>query len=67
MAHKILTNVVNAPGWDAMPDLIKRKVFSNILTESHKYAAAMALPMDKRLAYLQSITEKMQVELMPTE
>ena len=65
MAHKILTNVVNAEGWDAMPDLIKKKVFSNVLTASHKFAAAMALPMDKRMAYIQQITEKMTAELQP--
>jgi hypothetical protein len=66
MAHQILTQIVNAPNWDSTPDLIKRRVFTKTLTAAHKYAAAVALPMDKRAAYLQGITEKMAVELSPT-
>ena len=67
MAHPILTNIVNAPGYDSIPDIIKRRIFTNVLTASHKFAAAMALPADKKLAYIQQISERMTQELQPTE
>ena len=67
MAHPILTNIVNAPGYDQIPDIIKRRIFTNVLTASHKFAAAMALPADKKLAYIQQISERMTQELQPTE
>jgi hypothetical protein len=63
MAHQILTQIVNAPNWDGTPDMIKRRVFNSAMTAAHKYAAAVALPPDKRMAYVQSITERMAVEL----
>ena len=65
MAHKILTNIVNAPGYDAIPDLVKRKIFAKVLQASHQVAAVQAMPMDKRLGYLQSISEKVAAELAP--
>ena len=65
MAHKILTNIVNSPGYDDIPDMIKRKIFSKVLTASHQVAAVAALPPEKRTEYLQQITEKMQAELAP--
>lgn len=67
MSHRILSNVVNQPSWEQMPDLVKRNVFRKIITASHKYAAVQALPMDKRLAYIQEITEKLTAELQPVE
>lgn len=67
MAHKILANIVNSPGYDDTPDLIKRNIFARVLKESHRAAAVAALPMDKRLAYIQSISEKVQTALQPEE
>jgi len=64
-AHGILQNIVNAPGYDQMPDMVKRKIFGNVLTAAHRVAAVQALPMEKRIAYLQEITEKVQQELTP--
>ncbi len=65
MAHDILTNIVNAPGYDKIPDLVKRNIFGKVLTASHRVAAIQAMPMEKRLEYLQSITEKVQSALEP--
>ena len=65
MAHQVLTNVVNAPGYDEMPDLVKRKVFAKVLQASHQVAAVAALPPDKRVAYITSISEKMATALEP--
>jgi hypothetical protein len=66
-AHQILTNVVNAPDYDKIPDMVKRRIYSNVLTASHRIAAVAALPMEKRLQYLQSITEKVVQELTPSD
>ncbi|MDZ4253584.1 MAG: hypothetical protein U1A72_13535 [Sulfuritalea sp.] len=65
MAHDVLTNVVNDPGWDAMPDLVKRRVFAKVLQASHRVAAVSALPPEKRVAYITSISEQMAAELEP--
>ena len=65
MAHDVLTNVVNDPGWDAMPDLVKRRVFAKVLQASHRVAAVSALPPEKRVAYITSISEQMAAELAP--
>jgi hypothetical protein len=67
MAHEILGNIVSSPGYDDIPDLVKRRIFSRVLSASHQVAAAAALPPEKRVAYLQSITEKMQAELAPAQ
>ena len=66
MAHKILAQIVTKPGYDAMPDLVKRQIFAKVLTASHQMAAVQALPMEKRAAYLQLITEKVAQQLAPT-
>ena len=63
MAHKILGEIVNQSGYDQIPDMIKRKMFANVLSRSHQVAAVMALPPEKRDAYLQTITEKVAVQL----
>lgn len=67
MAHNILTNIVNAPGYDEIPELIKRKIFTQVISASHRVAAVAALPPEKRTDYLQQITERMQAELAPGE
>lgn len=63
MAHKILSNIVNAPGWDATPDPIKRKIYSRILSSTNRFAAATVLPPDKKAAYIQQIMQNVQEDL----
>ena len=67
MAHRILDNIVKAPGYDEISDLVKRQIFAKVLTASHRVAAVAAMPPEKRQAYLQSITERVAQELAPTE
>jgi hypothetical protein len=67
MAHNILTQIVNAPGWDTMPAMVQRKIYAKVLQGSHQVAAVAALPMDKRVAYIQSISEKIAQELEPNQ
>ena len=64
-AHKILSNIVNAPGYDRMPDMLKKKMFARVLSASHKIAAMQALPIDKRVAYIGQIVDKVAAELAP--
>ena len=64
-AHTILTNIVSAPGYDTIPDMVKKQIFAKVLTASHRVAAIAALPMEKRLAYIQQISEKVAAELQP--
>ena len=66
-AHGILDNIVNAQGYDQMPDMVKRQIFSKIISASHRVAAVAALPPEKRDSYLQTITEKITQELQPGE
>jgi len=67
MAHSILSEVVNEPRWDALPDLAKRGIFSKALTFSHRVAAAQALTAEKRTTLIGQITEQMAIELAPAE
>jgi hypothetical protein len=67
MAHPILSNIVNAPGYDQIPDMIKRQIFRKVILASRSFAAAMALPAEKKMAYIQQITERMQEQLQPAE
>ena len=55
----------HSPGYDAIPDLVKRQIFAKVLTASHKVAAVAAMPPDKRQAYIPQITEKVAAELTP--
>jgi hypothetical protein len=64
-AHGILAGIVSDPGYDQIPDLIKRKIFAKVLATSHAVAAVGAMPMEKRIEYLQQITEDIAAELTP--
>ncbi len=63
LAYSILATVVNDPTWDALPDLVKRRTYQRVFTQAHKVAAQQSLPIDKRLALLEQITEKVTNEL----
>lgn len=65
MVNGILTKVVSQPGYEQIPDMIKRRIFQRALEAAHRVAAVDALPPDKRQAYLQQITEKVARELAP--
>ena len=67
MAHQILTQVVNAPGYDQMPPMIQKKMFANVLRSTRQVAAATALPMEKRLAYIQDIVEELGAAMQPEQ
>lgn len=67
LAHDVLTQMVNSPTWDAMPDLAKKRAFSKVFLRAHMAGAAAALPPDMRAGIVQEITKKIQAELRPGE
>jgi hypothetical protein len=38
MAYEILNQLVNSPGWDATPDIIKRREFETVFKKSRDQA-----------------------------
>lgn len=67
LAHDILEKQVNSPGWDAMPDLMKKRAFAKAFLHAHRAGAAAALPPELRSEIVQEITEKLTAELQPAE
>ena len=67
LAHDVLTSVVNSPGWDELPDLIKKRAFSKVFLQAHKAGAAAALPPELRAGIAQEISQKIEAELAPAE
>lgn len=63
LAHDILSQVVNSPGWDDLPPLVQKRAFAQVFSKSHRAGAAAALPIAKRLALADEITQKLTTEL----
>jgi hypothetical protein len=63
LAHEILAPVVDAPGWDELPDLVQRRVYAKAFASAHRHAAIAALPPEERGPLIQQLTEKIQSEL----
>lgn len=65
LAHDVLDQMVNAPGWDALPDLVKKRAYSKVFLNAHRAGAAAALPPELRAGIIQEITQKITAELQP--
>lgn len=65
LAHDVLLQMVNADGWDDLPDLLKKRAYQKVFKQAHRAAAAQALPADLREGLINTITEKVQAELAP--
>lgn len=65
LAKHYLDPIVNAPSWDAKPDIIKKRLYAKVFLQAHKAGANAALPPDVRGAAVQEITARMQEELRP--
>lgn len=57
LAHQILARLVASPSWDALPDLQKKKIYSNVFKDARKRGAAAALPGEKRAELAQSMAD----------
>lgn len=67
LAHDLLADVVSAPGWEKLPDMVQQRVFNRVFSSAHRAAALQAIPLEKRLKLGQEITEKVIQELTPEE
>lgn len=67
LAHQVLDEMVNAPSWDALPDLLKKRAYAKVFLQAHKAGAAAALPPELRAGIAQEISEKITAELQPAE
>ena len=65
LAHDVLSKMVNGPGWDQLPDLVKKRAYSKVFLQAHRAGAAAALPPDLRAGIAQEISMKIQAELAP--
>lgn len=57
MAYTILDQLVNSPGWDDMPDLIKRQTMERVFEDARKYGRALAVPPEQLLQEYERINE----------
>jgi hypothetical protein len=65
LAHDVLSQIVSGPGWEGLPDLVKKRAFAKVFLQAHRAGAAAALPPDLRAGIAQEITQKIQRELQP--
>jgi hypothetical protein len=47
-AHEIMEPLVNAPDWDARPDMVKSMIYQRVFEKSREYARAQVVPGDRR-------------------
>lgn len=67
LAHDVLADIVNGPGWDELPDLVKKRAYAKVFLQAHRAGAAAALPPELREGIVQEITEKVTAALQPPE
>lgn len=61
-AHRTLSDIVNAPSWDTLPDIAKKRIFKRVFEVAHKAGAAAALSPEERIPVIEKIIERMQEE-----
>lgn len=66
-AAQIMGPIVSAPTWDALPDLVKKRLYQRVFTAARKQAAAQVFTGAERDALIGQITERVQEELRPGE
>lgn len=64
-AYQILNLVVNAPGWDNVPDLVQRNVMSKVFEDSRKAGKLAALPPEQLIQEATRIANELQIRLQP--
>jgi hypothetical protein len=67
LAHEILSPIVNGADWDALPDLVKKRVYAKAFLQAHRAGALAAVPAELRESIAAEITEKIQAELAPAD
>jgi hypothetical protein len=59
LAHQILTKIVGSDVWEPLPDLVKKNIYSKVLTQARKAGAAAALPGEDRAAFAQEMADNL--------
>lgn len=59
LAHQILTKIVASAVWEPLPDLVKKNIYSKVLTQARKAGAAAALPGEDRAAFAQEMADNL--------
>lgn len=67
LAHDILEPIVTSPTWDALPDLVKKRIYQRAFTAGHRNAAISVFPAGQREALVGQISQKIEHELQPAE
>ena len=57
MAYTILDQLVNSPGWDDMPDIVKRQTMERVFEDARKYGRTLAVPPEQLLQEYERINE----------
>lgn len=61
--HEIMSQVVNTPAWDSIPDMVKLNIYSRIMTAARTQATLVALPAEARAAEIMRIANEITSEL----
>lgn len=64
-AHQILTQIVNMPGWETMPNMTQRQVMEKVFESSRKMGKAAAVPPEQIIREAQRISNELQLRLQP--
>jgi len=65
LAHQILDNVVNTPGWDSLPDFAQKATFKQVFEKTRSYGNAMAVPPEQIMYEAQRIANELQIRMQP--
>lgn len=65
MAHQILTQIVNSPSWETMPDMAQRIAMEKVFEASRKIGKAAAVPPEQIQKEAQRIAKELQIKMQP--
>lgn len=54
-AHQVMEQLVNAPGWDALPDMVKIRMYQHAFAIGHRAGAFASLPPEQRAQVMTDI------------
>lgn len=63
MAHAVLAPLVNTPGWDKLPQLLKRQYYERAFEISRRYAGAIMLTPKEQMEATEVVISRIQKEL----
>lgn len=64
-AHQILTQLVNSPSWEAMPDTAQRAAMEKVFEASRKMGKAAAVPPEQIVREAERIAKELQIKMQP--